>query len=366
MQIIRGKITGAQKAVAYGPEGIGKSTLAAKFPNPLFIDTEGSTKQMDVARAPKPTSWPMLLSQIAYVKDNPTVCDTLVIDTADWAEKLCIAHVCAEKQWTGIEDPGWGKGYTYLEEAFGKLLNALNELVERGIHVVFTAHAQMRKFEQPDEAGSYDRWEMKLQKKTAPLLKEWADMVLFVTYQTYVVNVDGKGTEKGKNKARGGKRVVHTTHHPCWDAKNRHSLPAELDLDFSAIAHCFPLRSTPAAQVPTTNGAAASASNGTAPSKSVDSVPAQVQVPAEEPAAPVPAAPATDDLEIQGVPRPLADLMRADGVSVAEIQTVVAKKGYFPANTPFANYPRDFVEGVLIAAWPQVSAAIKELELVPF
>ena len=43
MNITRGKITKAVKCVIYGPEGIGKSTFAAQFPNPLFIDTEGST-----------------------------------------------------------------------------------------------------------------------------------------------------------------------------------------------------------------------------------------------------------------------------------------------------------------------------------
>lgn len=56
MQIIRGKQKTALKVVVYGPEGIGKSTFAAQFPNPLFIDIEGGTKHMDVARTPKPTS----------------------------------------------------------------------------------------------------------------------------------------------------------------------------------------------------------------------------------------------------------------------------------------------------------------------
>jgi len=40
VEIIRGKIEGPQKVCIYGPEGIGKSTLAAQFPNPVFIDTE--------------------------------------------------------------------------------------------------------------------------------------------------------------------------------------------------------------------------------------------------------------------------------------------------------------------------------------
>ena len=60
MKITRGKIQKAKKVVVYGPEGIGKSTFAARFPNPVFIDTEGSTSAMDVARLSRPTSWNML------------------------------------------------------------------------------------------------------------------------------------------------------------------------------------------------------------------------------------------------------------------------------------------------------------------
>ena len=39
-QITEGCIATGQKVVLYGPEGIGKTLLAAKFPNPVFIDTE--------------------------------------------------------------------------------------------------------------------------------------------------------------------------------------------------------------------------------------------------------------------------------------------------------------------------------------
>lgn len=82
------------------------------------------------------------------------------------------------------------------------------------MNVIITAHAKMRKFEQPDEMGAYDRWEMKLTRQVAPLLKEWSDMLLFCNYKTFVVTPD-----EGKNKVQGGKRVIYTSHHPCWDAK---------------------------------------------------------------------------------------------------------------------------------------------------
>lgn len=83
MQITRGKRARAQRVIIYGPEGIGKSSFAANFPEPLFIDTEGSTDNMDVARMDKPTSYTMLKNQIAWIKANPTCCKTLVIDTID-------------------------------------------------------------------------------------------------------------------------------------------------------------------------------------------------------------------------------------------------------------------------------------------
>ena len=87
-EITTGKIPSAVKVVLYGPEGIGKSTLASQFPNPLYIDTEGSTKHMNVRRLPTPQTWEDLMQEIQYVIAHPEVCRTLVIDTADWAEKL--------------------------------------------------------------------------------------------------------------------------------------------------------------------------------------------------------------------------------------------------------------------------------------
>ncbi|MBR0283530.1 MAG: AAA family ATPase, partial [Oscillibacter sp.] len=54
LNITSGVVRRAQKVVIYGPEGIGKSTLASKFPNPLFIDTENGTQHMDVRRVDAP------------------------------------------------------------------------------------------------------------------------------------------------------------------------------------------------------------------------------------------------------------------------------------------------------------------------
>lgn len=351
MQIITGKQAGALKTVIYGPEGIGKSTLAARFPRPVFIDTEGSTRHMDVSRMEKPSSWTMLLEQVRYIRDHAGLCETLVIDTADWAEQLCISSICASKQISGIEDLGYGRGYVYLAEEFGRLLNLLEEVVERGIHVVLTAHAMMRKFEQPDEMGAYDRWELKLQKKTAPLVKEWSDLLLFANYKTLSVAADKEGK---KFKAQGGRRVLYTAHHPCWDAKNRLGLPEELPLDFDALApYIFP--AAPAHTAPTP-----------APVPVPAPPPEPVPDPAPEPApAPEPPPVTRPDSDVPAV---LLPLLESAHVTEDEVRDVIAQKGYFTKDTPWsAMESAGFVEGWVLPWWEKIVEIIEnDPDRLPF
>lgn len=353
LEIITGKIGGALKVVIYGPEGIGKSTLAAHFPRPVFIDTEGSTRHMEVSRTPKPSSWTMLKEQVQYFRNNLDLCSTLVIDTADWAEQLCIESICADKKLTGIEDMGYGKGYVYLAEEYGRLLNLLEEVVGNGVHVVLNAHAAMRKFEQPDEMGAYDRWELKLQKKTAALVKEWADLLLFASYKTISVATDEKGK---KFKAQGGRRVMYTTHHPCWDAKNRLGLPEEMPLDFAALAPYIP-------------GAAASPAKKTSPAPAPDNVHTEKEefIPSapKEAAAPQTQEQPKTQTNADAL-KALRDLMGANGVLDYQVQAAFAARGYFPEKTPLENLPADFIRGVLIGAWEQVYGWIKANNPLPF
>lgn len=231
-----------QKVLIYGPEGVGKSTLAAQFPDPVFIDTEDSTGHLDVRRFdPGPQSWTELLAMVDYcARGGLTGGSTLVVDTLDWAEDLCVANVLAERGKTDIEAFGYGNGYKIVSEEFKRLIDALTMVVRAGSNVVCTSHAKVKKFDQPDDMGSYNRWGLKLidtksGTSSAAAVKEWADAVLFVNFRSEVIT-----TDEGKRKARGSERVMYTEHDACWDAKNRWGLPAVCPLEYSAISEHIP------------------------------------------------------------------------------------------------------------------------------
>lgn len=352
------------RAVFYGPEGIGKSTLAASMPNALFIDVEGGTNQLPVARLPKPTSWTMLMSEVTAVRDGEfPSCGTLVIDTADAAEVLCVRHTCAKYDKKGVEDFGYGKGYTYVEEEYGRLLDLLSEVTERGRNVVVLSHAIMRKFERPDETGAYDRFELKLSKKVAPKVKEWCDMLLFLDYKTFVST-----DSNGKAKASGGQRVIRTTHAPTWDAKNRFGLPDELPLDAATSERIAGLmvggealpkpeqRPAPVKPAPVA-APEPSPKATTATEPAVTPVARKPEQPAGEAAPNVTAYP--DRLSA------LASLMVADGVSDRELRAAVSTKGYFPFECKVEDYPQEFADW-MVSVWGSFMDLVRELRDVPF
>lgn len=313
LNIIEGIEQRPLKTVIYGPEGIGKSTFASGYPNPLFIDTEGGTSSLNVRRIKCSKSWDELLEIVKEVYKNPSICKTLVIDSADWAEQLAIKQVCDKYRKSSIEEIPYGKGYTYVQEEFSRLLSSLDELMNVGINIVFTAHAKPRKFELPEEMGQFDKYEMKLSRQVAPVLKEWTDMLLFANYKIYVVT-----TDTGSKKAQGGKRVMFTTHNPTFDAKNRFGLAEELDMSFSSIAHLF---------------------SNTTPEKGNTIEPVVMERPTVT---------------------KLKNMITEAGVTEDEVKKVVASRGHYKEDESIENYTDDFITRWMIPNWKKVVEMIMQ------
>lgn len=338
-EITRGTAPKAIKCCVYGPEGVGKTTFASDWPGAVFVDVEDGSGHYDVARLPRPGSWMELLDEVAAARSMPEV-GTLVIDTADAAERLCAAHVCGANRWDSIESPGYGKGHTALGEEYGKLMDALDRAVDAGKNVLVVAHATIHKFEQPDELGAYDRWELKLHKKVAPLVKEWADLLLFANFKADIM----RDEQTKKAKATGGKRrLMYASHSAAFDAKNRLGLPDEMPFEFAALA----------GKVGTAPQAQQDAARGPEAPKP-EPAPAPVET-----AAPTASRPPHDEL---------ADLMAASKVTASQLMQAVGSRPNNPytGKTPIEEYSPEFVRDVLIEYWGQILATIGEQLDIPF
>lgn len=354
-QITSGTVDKPQRVLIYGVEGVGKTTLAAQFPKPLFIDTEGSSGHLDVRRLPAPATWTELLEEVRWVRDYPYECGgTLVVDTLDWAERMCFEHVCKQKGWESIENPKWGKGYTIAYEEFGKLVNLLTECRDAGLNVVAVCHAVKEKVEQPDEMGTYDSWGPKLlnSRKTsiAAMVKEWADAVLFLNFKTVVVATDvGSDGKARKHKAQNGKdRVMYCSHAAAWDAKNRWGLPDEAPLDYAWIAPHVPVPNL-GEDGPLPPGITQADVEAARTMPTPFDEPAEIDVGGDNHG--------TTEKVYQGEPVPpkapehlrnLARMIAEAGIGRQEFVTAVARRtGYVTESTPFESLAPD------LAAWAE-------------
>jgi hypothetical protein len=215
-----------------GPEGIGKSTIASQAPSPLFICSEdGLTGLEHVARF-SPSSLQELNALLDELVTNPGEYKSLVIDTADWLERMIYDGICKRDGKANIEDYGYGKGYTIAEQELVSVLAKLDQIRHaQRLWIVVLSHVQIRTFQDP-RGDSWDRYEMKGNKKFTGIFREWPDACLFAVFEVF------KTKEKGsiKEKTIGGDRVLHTQWSPAWDAKNRLNLPESIPLNWESLA----------------------------------------------------------------------------------------------------------------------------------
>lgn len=240
-RIERGKKVNPPRIMVYGSEGVGKSSLAAKTPNPIFIQTEDGLGQIACDKFPLATSFDDVMAAVTALATEPHDYQTVVVDSLDWLERMIFDAVCRDFGVKSIEkcDGGYGKGYVYALSYWRKFLDGLIGLhAKRQLMVLLLAHSRVERFEDP-ESSAYDRYSPRLHKHAGALLTEWVDAVLFATRKIRVETQDaGFNRERGIAHPigkDGGERILRTVGGPACVAKNRYSLPAELPLDWNAL-----------------------------------------------------------------------------------------------------------------------------------
>ena len=134
------------RILIYGTQGIGKSTLGANAPAPIFIQTEDGLGLLDVAHFPIAKSFAEVIEALTVLATQEHGFKTLVLDSLDWLEPLIWAHIAKEHGHNSIEDFGYGKGYVHALDAWREYLDAINYLRnEKGMTIIQTAHADVKR-----------------------------------------------------------------------------------------------------------------------------------------------------------------------------------------------------------------------------
>lgn len=235
MAITKGGGIKPRRCVLYGTAGIGKTTWGCSAPKPLLLPIEDNGGVVTCDHLDRPKNYADVKAALNEAS-KATGYETLVIDSLDWLERLIHADLCEQNNVDNIEKIGYGKGYTMALNYWRGFLQGLDFMREKGMTIVCLAHSQIQRYEAPGEQ-SYDRFNLRLDKKAAAFVGEWCDDLFFMSYEVFI------SKEKGALKAKAvgdGTRVIHTRETPAWVAKNRLRLDADLLADFGKYMEAWP------------------------------------------------------------------------------------------------------------------------------
>ncbi len=199
-----------RRTLIYGQHGVGKTTMAAQWPEPILLPTEDGYHHVNVASGPKLKSATDLWNAINEVSKSDY--KTVIVDSIDWTEMI-IQSELDESSF----DQSWGKCQLEVANRMRKVLQALDGCRDAGKHIVLVGHAEAKTIDRPDGL-SYQTYAVKLGKHCSRVVSEWVDEMLFVQRDYLVRQNEGSRAGVGVDK---GTRSFYTTGTPSFEAKNR-------------------------------------------------------------------------------------------------------------------------------------------------
>jgi hypothetical protein len=250
------KVTAIEPAriILYGTPKVGKTSLAAEFPDPVFLQVEeGTPGDLELTSFGQLTTFDAVLEAFTALIVEEHDYKTVVIDSLDAMEPLVWAETCRRNGWRSIEDPGYGRGYVQAEDTWRDLIAAVNALRSRGMTVVEIAHSEAIRYEPPG-MEPYSRYHLKLHKRAAALVTQEADVIAFISYDVTLKKTDTGFGKKSTHAEGGGTRVIHLEERPSFAAGNRYGMPARLPYKkgqgYSVLAPYLPSAQAPEKPAP--------------------------------------------------------------------------------------------------------------------
>jgi len=230
-------------ATLFGEGGMGKTTLAAMFPAPVFIRTEDGTASIvdhpDAMLFPVAQSTQDVFDGIEALATQEHDRKTLVIDSVTQFEKLATREILDDEPNPKAKNMaaahgGYGKAFGMLDKKHQDLREAVEWLAtDRGMNVVFLAHATVEELDLPD-VDKYSRYTIHLHKnRQYDCVHHYAnnvDLVAFIRLKTNVRSTDG-----GKKRALSdGEREIICFPVASNVSKNRFGITAPIPFTFDA------------------------------------------------------------------------------------------------------------------------------------
>ncbi len=244
------------RLLIYGPEGMGKTTLASEAPNAVFLQVESGTPMgVTLNSFGLLQSYTEVMEAITSLYTGEHSFENVVVDSVSRLEPLIFAEVCSKNNWTQIEDAGFGKGYVAADYVWQDFLDGLNALRrDRGMGIILIAHSETVRFDDPT-SQSYSRYDIDLHKRARAMIAREVDAILLVKQD--VVLVDEKKSPNAKEVVRrvgqgNNLRWIYTEGRPAFTAKNRYGMPEKFTFTkgegWAQLARHFPARSQPETQ----------------------------------------------------------------------------------------------------------------------
>ena len=219
----------------FGEGGMGKTTLAAMFPNPVFIRTEDGTASLagndNVSLFPLATSTQDVLDAIEALATQKHDHKTLVIDSITQLGTMIEAEiVAADPKAKSINQAGggYGAGYSTAAEKHRQIRDWAGSLAyEKGMNVIFIGHADTEMLDLPD-MDAFARYTVRMHKKSLPHYTDNVDLVGLIRLKTLIRGGDG---DKKRAISTGEREIIC---HPQASSvtKNRFNISEPLAFTF--------------------------------------------------------------------------------------------------------------------------------------
>jgi phage nucleotide-binding protein len=183
----------------FGEGGMGKTTLAAMMPKPVFIRTEDGTASLagneGVSLFPLASRSQDVFDAIEALASQPHDYKTLVLDSITQLATLIESEiVAADPKAKSINQAGggYGAGYNTAAELHRKVREWAGALAyDKGMNVVFIGHADTETLDLPD-SDPYARYTIRMHKKSIPHYTDNVDLVGFIRLKTYLTGTGDK------------------------------------------------------------------------------------------------------------------------------------------------------------------------------